>query len=872
MRLAGSVALIVLSLPAYSEETADAKAPGPLEEVIVTATGTLIRGIAPTGTNVVVMDREAIEVTGVTSTNDLLARVPQITNFFGTVPVPTTNLGSPINRPNIRDLGASGASTTLVLINNMRLPGAGFQQVSPDPSVIPPAVLDRVDVIPDGASALYGSDAVGGVINFVTRREFDGVEFTAKYGTSDPYDTREATLTAGTDWNGGNGLLSLYWTDNDSLLGGDRGWIGGNHSERGGDDFRVDNCTPGTITAGGVRYDMATLTPGENLCDLTDIASILPQQERRTLFASVNQSLADGIDLNVVAYYSSRDVDFAGNTGGTSTGVEGRGTITDANPFFMRIGSETTQTVAYSYDEVFGGASRNWGDYDAWNVIPELTIALPSDWQATLTLNYGGSDNAALTRGIDREYEAEALVATTRETAINPYNLAETHPDVLHRLTDYASAVGTSDQEVVQFRAIFDGGLFDTDNGEVRMALGLEYLEQEHKVTQGNATRLSAPETVSTSASRDIQSLFGELFIPVLGAGSVLGSFDLSMSVRHDDYSDLGDTSNPKLGFNWSPVDSLIVRGTWGSSFQAPSVADRANSVDERAQFIGLSPFRPADSGPLDLLRPTVLIAGGSDDLEPEKADTWSLGFDWEPEHIDRFKLSATYYSVDYENAIVVTPFFEPYFFDIASLEDTYLINPTLEEAQAFLADLRYDGFTSLEDLYASGRAPYLLTSARRINLGSIETSGIDYHISKGWTLSGVMLTGSISGNHLLERESQPVPGGERVDELDEGLTNRVNVTATLGAFYDRYTASLTTYYKDGFDNDVNSIKSFTTTNLFFAVYLPVNDLVESAQLSLNIDNVMDENPSYINDFDGIDTGHSFSVGRMFSLGVRVRL
>ncbi len=93
-----------------------------------------------------------------------------------------------------------------------------------------------------------------------------------------------------------------------------------------------------------------------------------------------------------------------------------------------------------------------------------------------------------------------------------------------------------------------------------------------------------------------------------------------------------------------------------------------------------------------------------------------------------------------------------------------------------------------------------------------------------------------------------------------------------MGAFYDRYTASLTTYYKDGFDNDVNSIKSFTTTNLFFAVYLPVNDLVESAQLSLNIDNVMDENPSYINDFDGIDTGHSFSVGRMFSLGVRVRL
>ena len=237
-----------LAQPTEVQSDAD---PRKLEEIVVTAsTGTAIRGIAPTGTNVVEMDREAIQITGVTSTNDLLARVPQVTNYFATVPVPTTDLGAPINRPNIRDLGASGASTTLVLLNSMRLPGAGFQQVSPDPSVIPPAVLERVDVIPDGASALYGSDAVGGVINFVTRREFEGVELTGKYGKADDYDNSEASFTAGTSWKGGNGYLSAYWTKNDMLLGGDRNWISGDHTARGGTDFRVNTCTPGNIQIG----------------------------------------------------------------------------------------------------------------------------------------------------------------------------------------------------------------------------------------------------------------------------------------------------------------------------------------------------------------------------------------------------------------------------------------------------------------------------------------------------------------------------------------------------------------------------------------------------------------------------------------------
>ncbi len=864
-----SRAAAVLAQPEGQEE----RSAGPLEEVVVTATtGTLIRGIAPTGTNIVELDREAIVITGVSSTNDLLARVPQVTNFFGTVPVPTTDLGSPINRPNIRDLGASGASTTLVLIDGMRLPGAGFQQVSPDPSVIPPAVLERLDVLPDGASALYGSDAVGGVINFVTRREFEGVEIAAKYGTSDGYDTKEASLTGGTTWRGGGGLVSAYWTENDALLGDERGWITGDHTARGGSDFRVTSCSPGTITSGGRTFDMATGAPGENLCDTTDLASTLPAQERRTLFAAMRQDLSETLAFDVAAYYSERDVEFAGGTVGSTTGVSGGGRITSANPFFRPVAGEQAHQVDFSYHPALGGAAKNTGDYESYNIIPEFTVALWSDWQGRLTFNYGASENAALTRGIDRAYEAQALVATTMDTAINPYDVTAIDPAVLARLTDYASATGKGDQRIFQTRGILDGSLLEVPAGDVRLALGVEYTDQEHKVTQGNATPISNPVTVTTNNSRDIQSVFAEVFIPVLPQSSPVGSFDLSLSGRYDDYSDIGHTSNPKVGFNWLPVEELVIRGNWGTSFQAPSLADTAGSVDTRAQFLPVSPFQDDDAGPLDFLRPTILIAGGSDGLEPEEADTLSLGFDWRPEYVEGLNVSATWYNVDYENAIVVTPFFEPYFFDLPSLEPLYVTNPTLEEAQALLAGIRNDGFTSLEDLYASGNAPYLITSARRINLGRIETSGIDYNITLNRPVGSVVLSAGLAGNYVLERESQPVPGGEVVDELDAGLTNRTNVTLNLGAYWGDVAAMLTTNYKDGFDNANTSIDSFVTTNLFFSYSLPVGDRVESAQVTLNIDNVMDENPPWVDDSDGINTGHSFSVGRLFAVGLRVQL
>ena len=212
-KLAGNIIFVMPVVGSVGAQDVPKKTEA-LEEVIVT--GTQIRGIAPAGSTVISVTQEEVKATGATSTNRLLATMPQVANYFGTLPsVGGGQLGGnavvPINRPNLRALPAghlSGSPQTLILIDGHRIVPAGIQQVAVDPDVITPAILERVEVITDGGSALYGSDAIGGVINFITRRSFEGLETGVRYGTADAYSTWDANLTAGTDWGSGSLLAA----------------------------------------------------------------------------------------------------------------------------------------------------------------------------------------------------------------------------------------------------------------------------------------------------------------------------------------------------------------------------------------------------------------------------------------------------------------------------------------------------------------------------------------------------------------------------------------------------------------------------------------------------------------------------------------
>jgi len=838
-----------------------------LATVEVTAsTGTLIRGVAPTGTNTISIGEDLIEDIAPASSNDLLANVPQVSNAFNTVPTPGATIASPFNRPNLRNLGASGGSTTLVLLNGQRMVGSGVLQTSPDPSSIAPAVLGNVEIVLDGGSSIYGSDAIGGVINFIPRSEVDGVEASVRQGFGDEFDSTNASVLAGKSWSGGNFYASYNFNQHDDIFGRDRDYIFQDHTARGGSDFRSLNCSPGTVVANDIPFALPALTPGANFCDETDVLTVYPDQEDHRFFGKFSQDLTDSLTFDLTAYSSDRETVHQGQGPGTGTGVRGQGTITAANPYFQSILGELSQNVTFSYADVFGPALESSSELSSWMVTPQLTWDVSDTWQLKVSANYGRSDNVVRSNQINSVSEAIALAGTTPETALNPYDVSATNPAVLAAIGDF-QVYGESEQELLQLKSVADGTLVNLPSGDVKLAVGAEFIEETIDASQGQGPK-QALDLFSADASRDISSLFGEVLIPVFENGS-LGSLNASVSARYDSYSDVGDTTNPKIGFTYKPTRDVSVRGSWGTSFHAPSLADTGNSVDTRIQVVPISPYLAPGAAPTDFLRPTVVVAGGNPDLKPEEAETYSLGIDWVPMsgQLQGLLVTLTYFNVEFTDQIAIVPVSEPGFFSTEAYEPFYTINPTLADALAVGEGLRVENAPSLPAVFFA-TSPYLLVDARRNNLGSVKTDGLDFGVRYATDTAAGEFYGGVWGTYTLGREVTAAPGAATVDALEFGVSELQLVT-DLGWSMGNFEASLRANHSAGYDvSETSDVGSFTTVDLNGRWTLPGNGSWRGdTVLSVGVDNVFDEAPPYFDDIDGYANGST--LGRVVYLGLK---
>lgn len=856
--------LALVATPALAQDK-NGKDGDIVEEVVVT--GTLIRGIAPTGTNVIDLGRDEVIATGAASSNDLLASIPQIGNF-ATVPAGSAGFGNPIVRPNIRNLGGSGGSTTLLLMNGHRLVGAGVLQTSSDPSIIPPGVVEKVEVIPDGGSSIYGSDAIGGVVNFITRKRFEGAEATARYGVADNYKTFDANLTVGHAWDRGSALISYAYAWHDNIQGIDRDYVTANNTPRGGTDLRSTACAPGNITLGALTFALPGRLPGTlNRCDQTDYADIYPREERHSVFAAVQQEIADNLDFDAHAYWSRRDTTTLSAQGSTS------GVITAANPYFRTIAGEPAQSVAFAFDQVFGPSAKSEAQFESYGVTPSLTFRFGKDWRLQAQANLGRSENEVSEATFNAAAVTLALAGTTTATALNPYDLAATNPAVLAAIGDFEN-FGAATQDMAEFRLVADGSLMTLPGGDLRLAIGAEHHYESIDGVVSLDRRGVRTSATRAEASRRVNSVFAELFIPLVGEHNGmpgLRGFDISASARFDDYNDVGSTTNPKIGFNYRPFEDIVIRGNYGTSFHAPSLADTTNSVDARAQILPISPFRPASSPPIDLLRPTVVLAGGNSNLKPETADTWSLGVDWTPAAIPGFTASMTYWNVKFEEAIGIVPGTSPVMFTDPNFASFYVINPTLEQVKNAVGSLPLNGAPSIESLFV-GRSPFILIDARRNNLGAINLDGVDFNLAYARPTSFGAVTASLGGTYALNREMQTVKGGAFTNQLQNGY-GRWAVTGSVGFKYGDLSARGTVNFRDsypvlGYINQIK-IESFTTVDLFLGYDLKGIGPAEGFMLTLNVDNVFDEDPPYSNTSTGYANGST--LGRLVSVGLRAR-
>lgn len=876
---------LAISTGATAQDATPAEDGSQDEAIIVT--GTLIRGIAPTGTNVVGVTRDDIVSSGATTANEILAEVPQVTTNFNRVrTLPAGASGVTNLTPNIRNFGASGATTTLVLVDGHRMVNAGVLSTSPDPDVIPPGVIERVDIVPDGGSSIYGSDAVGGVINFITRKRFDGVEVMGRYGFADNYSVVEANATAGSDWGSGSGYISYSFLHHDEIFGRDRDFFQ-QVSANGG------QCNAGTVFVGNTPYALPNRTPGTiTNCDITDNATLYPRETRHSIFGSLMQELSDAVTFELKAFYTRRETTGRADPNDNNSGGGGVSQVICAPttpaaacaaaggvPFagYVAVAGDTgVQRVAFNYGGVINTKQTN--NLDEFQITPSLTAELGGGWQLRALGSFGESSTEIFQQQPNATGQAAAIAAGT----LNPYNPSATPATAL--ATIFRNFIGTGTQRLVNGRLILDGELFQLPGGGVNVAVGAEfYRESLRDVVFGEFVPGTEQNATPVEGSRNIKSLFGELVVPIIGADNGFGgmqSLTFSASARYDHYSDFGGTFNPKFGLTFVPTDWLTIRGNWGKSFNAPSLAD-TNAPDTRSfslpAFLALAPGVP----PATAAQQLVVLVGGNPNLGPQKAKTWSIGADIDFPFAEGLRFSATYYNIHLTDQIsFANPalFYTPLGANFSTLAPSRaVVEAAIGAAQPYLG-------TSLDVLYSPGfGGVYSLLDFRRNNLAEVKQDGLDFNLSYKADTSFGSVFGRVAGTHTFKRDTAAIAGAAFTDVLKSPGDSDFLVATTLGMASGGFKASATWKHTAGYDLDpvINTalfgtqskVKSFNTVDLFFEYGTQGEGLLKDLTFTLNVENLFDQDPPFfggnptIGSFSGYTNGST--LGRMVLLGVK---
>ncbi len=855
-----------------------------LETIVVT--GTLMHGVAaPTGSKLLQVTQEDIAKLGVTSAPELLNTIPQVQSF-NTIQSPNADWGSPTTPVNLRGLGIQG-SGTLVMLNGHRIVGEGVLQTAVDPSMIPTDIIERVDVLPDGGSATYGSDAIGGVINFVTRTSFDGVQLRAKYGNADHYNMLTYDATAGTSWEGGSAVVSFSHAYHDPVFGKDRDYVTMNHTAHGGPNSLQTYCGYGNIALGSVNYAAPDFGVGtQNTCDTTNNLSIYPRETRNAVFGYIEQKLTPSLQFTMDAHWTSRNTTVYGYSG-LYDAVQSSGTITSANPYFHPVGTATSEPVTWSYDRSLGPAVSPH-HFTSYGLTPKLTWDVDGNWRIVAEFNYGESfahvENRAV---INPQAEAAALAGTTIDTALNPYDTSMTDASVLAKIKNW-ELDGRGTQTLEVGRLVADGSLFTLPGGEVKLAVGSEYKRDSLQVSNSTGPIGQNLDPVNQTVSRWSYAGFSEVLVPIIGEANALPlvkSLDVTASVRYDHYSDFGGTTNPRYGLTYKPIDDLSIRASYQTAFHAPGLADNNNTISTYVQALPVSPYYKPSGNPLvdlmNLMRKTVYVSGAGDDLKPETANMYSIGGDYQPNEIPNLKLDLTYWWTSYKNIVDIVHPGAPDYFSNAAWSSTYIINPTLVQLQGLLAGVPLTGITSLSSLYANGASPYIFIDARLHNIGAVTAAGLDFNASYAHDVPFGTLFGSVSGSYKLQRDQQLISGSGFVDYLSNGTTSPLGAIAMLGLMSGPYTGSMAVKYSAGYDvpssSTLNSlyhqtrVDSFTTVDLYFSADLGQLAVIKDTELTLNIDNVLDADPPYSNSGSGIGYTNGGTIGRLISFGIRAK-
>ena len=828
-------------------------APAPAQDLRVEVTGSNVKRVDnETASPLEVITRQDIERTGAVSLTEVLQFIPsagfaiddRFTNGF-------TNGAAALNLRNL------GFASTLVLLNGRRLPTYPFAQRTSlgsqgfqDLNAIPVATVERIEILKDGVSAIYGADAVGGVVNIIQRSSYRGAEAGASIGRSERGDGTTYSLN-GTLGVGDlardryNVFVSLSWLKREAMLTANRPFANEEDLRgRGGLDLRAGVGYPGTIidnVTGEIAYypncDPANIVA--ELCRYNRAADtgVMPAIERFAAVAKGEFALTPAITL-FAEVMASRDE--ATNLGFPAPSSDDPGIGSNLlpvghpnNPF------ANEAAILHRYVDVGNRDVDSRGDLGRI-VLGAKGSHASWDWDAYASYNRIDIDET--NRNMVVAQSALETIADRSYDFFNPF----ANPAATARLRYDAKHRGES--RFRDFGAKASGEVARLPAGPLYVAVGAQYTStdvQDIPDPEAAAGTLLGFGASAAFGAQSLTAVFGEVVAPVAPG------LELSGALRYDRYGKSGRFSrtSPKLGVRWQPRRDLLLRATYSEAFRAPSIFETTSATQTGFEFSVVDPTRCLTGTEPDCNLDIRVVQQGNTALDAEKSRVWNVGVVWDAN--DDASVSADVYRIERRDEIGLFP--------TQTLINLFPNDPSIVVRSA------------LGTITQVNNVP--------VQLGKTTTSGVDV---EGRLRVPLAAYGTLNARAQLSyvHEYGFTTIGESGALTDIALAGTYNYPRVRAAWdlawrYGAHEVSVNGYYVHHYDhlNAVEGggdISAHGVWNLFWKW-----NATRALTVTLSVQNLLDTTPPFSNETSATNAGYNPSLsdprGRFFQAGINYR-
>lgn len=866
--LAATAASVAFSGVAFAED-----APEKVERIEVT--GSRIKQVdMETVSPVTVIDAAAIAMTGEKTVADVLNN--SAINSFGSWRG-VSGYGSGASSTSSVNLRGLGASATLVLLDGRRMPGTSSSSGAvADTSSIPMSIVERIEILRDGASAVYGSDAVAGVINIITKKEFDGVQLDYSYEMPDVEGGDAERLSIATGYNTDKGNITFTYEYYDTKAVMDR------------DVWKLDDDTYGAYStfssvpngisdSGWVdnsefcdQVDNTVLnSDGRCLYSYGEVTKLFGDSTRNSFLTNFSYDITDDIQFRgrATASLAETETRYAGTP--VSTNYPVMSADNPYNPYastggedvtvYMRsvqIGERDTLTETNNFDILAGFV----GFADVGNGL-DWEFNVQSSSSTTNSFGYNLINDSIIQREIDTgNYD----IFNTSGMSYEEWNgqMSELYGAAAH------TGVYQGKFESTQIDGLVSTLLIDEGDFSLAMVAGAEYEMIDFKQTSdpesaaGIISGGSGGDDVNATRDRTAGYLEFQMGLPA--------NFEVSAAVRYERYEQEGkltgatgdivnsstfDAVVPKLGLSWRPVDSLLLRASYGDSFRAPNMGEmfssQALSFESSLDNLWCNTAGNDDDTYCDPNQQHKTWFGGNPNLEAEEGNSFTVGGVWNVN--DDWNVEVSYYSITYDNKI-----------ESVGVDD-------------ILRDELREGTSDFVTRGADGKIEYIESGVR--NIATVETSGIDFVTAYNLESSVGDWNFKLDLSKVLDFKKQDNAESAMIDYSGSTDYPDLRGNFAVGWSYDDFSAAWTTVYIGSqsaeYWRELEEYDNYTDYGTYFKhnVQFAYNHSMNGS-ITVGVNNILDEEaPTYYDyaDYRDVNVGLYDVLGRTYYIRLSQR-